>query len=340
MHPVFTGMHDSDTTLWQDKPERSLRSHSTIHCRYPPGVSHLDEFNRALVTLRSLQGANIPVVTLIATDPSEAPLFARIVSKLSPLLGNVFEDRVVGLLIEGASFGFQWARQDPDFPDAILLDRGQKTDTGFEIKAWYVHSTELTGRFRESVNLLASRNVHVVIVAWTMDRVIYGQPQILGVHIVSALSLARALDAKYHQPPTYLCVEPEITLQRTRNLQQSNVSGYRLQDVTDDEKRAAQRFATGNAHVLAGGSHTPPAVAITRQMLQQWSYRLDTNFAKIDRIDEPGIEAFKRAMLSMRIAGGLTVSQWTTVLRNLTSDSAAQVSLAEARTASLFGPSP
>lgn len=299
-------------------------------------MEHEGEYRKALITLQSLAGETLPVLDLHCAGKHEAPLFARIVSKLSPLLGNVFEDRVTALLNADASPDYAWIRQDPDFPDALLTHKGVKTHTGFEIKAWYVHSTEITGRFRESVNLLQPRNVHVVIVAWTMDRIIHGQAKILGVQVTPALDIASTRDSKYHHPPTYLCVEPEDTTARTRNLQQSNVNGYRLQDTTAKELAAAAAYVAANRAAINAGSHSPAGVAVTRHMMQTWQYRLDTNFAKLDRIDEKTIEAFKTKMLGTKIADGRTAAQWTTILRDLTSDSPAKVLAAETKTVGLY----
>ncbi len=56
-------------------------------------------------------------------------------------------------------------------------------------------------------------------------------------------------------------------------------------------------------------------------------YRLDTNFAKMDRIAHPGIEEFKRRVLGTTIHG-LTVAQWSRLLF-LGTDEAIRQSLAE-----------
>lgn len=186
------------------------------------------------------------------------------------------------------------------------------------------------------MNLLAPRDVHVVLVAWNMDRIIHGQARILGVHVTPAIDLASTRDRKYHQPPTYLCVEPENTADRTRNLRQSNVNGYRLQRATDSELAEAKAFADSSRQAFLNGSHTPQASQATREMMRKWNYRLDTNFAKIERIHEPTIEAFTDEMQGEVLNGGLTVAEWTATLRNLTSDDPAKVAAAEVRTAPLF----
>ncbi len=61
---------------------------------------------------------------------------ARLISKLSPLVGNIIEINTVEVLNakpEFRRFG-KWIRQDPDFPDTIL--KGSISPVpGFEIKA-------------------------------------------------------------------------------------------------------------------------------------------------------------------------------------------------------------
>lgn len=50
-------------------------------------------------------------------------------------------------------------------------------------------------------------------------------------------------------------------------------------------------------------------------MIAQFPYRLDTNFAKMDRIVHPGIEDFKKRVLSTKIYG-LTVGEWSRIICN------------------------
>ena len=44
-------------------------------------------------------------------------------------------------------------------------------------------------------------------------------------------------------------------------------------------------------------------------MLGKYPYRLDTNFAKIDRIEHPDLEAFKLRVLNTKV-DGKTVLEW------------------------------
>jgi hypothetical protein len=50
-----------------------------------------------------------------------------------------------------------------------------------------------------------------------------------------------------------------------------------------------------------------------RQLLAAYSYRLDTNYAKMDRIVHPGIEAFKERVHNTSISG-LTIGEWNRLL--------------------------
>lgn len=48
-------------------------------------------------------------------------------------------------------------------------------------------------------------------------------------------------------------------------------------------------------------------------MFYEFVYRLDTNYAKIDRIEHGEIEAFKTRVLNT-VFHGKTIKQWSTVL--------------------------
>lgn len=111
--------------------------------------------------------------------------------------------------------------------------------------------------------------------------------------IVSGLSVAVARDTHYHNPPDYLVLEPEDTSQRTANLQQTNTSGYKFQG-------SAEEFLEAKKIVDSWGTQgkvykpTREYQRLLRELRIRYEYRLDTNFAKMDRIVHPGIEEFKR----------------------------------------------
>lgn len=278
------------------------------------------EMARAETMLTSLAGEVLTTVSITSENPDEAIFLGQNISKLSPIIGNLIERRITHHLTEeDTSHGMSWIRQDPNFPDALLVDRHLKsTGAGFEVKAWYVLSTELTGRFRESINLLQGKDVRVVVVAWMMDHIVYGTPQIVDVLVVDALGVASARDAHYHKPPDYLCQEPQDTAHRTSNLQQTNVLGYKLQDTSSSTLNKLSKI-----HRVHPGkdkaSHSADAQDLVRKLKNAAEYRLDTNFAKIDRIDHDGIEKFKSRVLDLSNNGRKNL-EWIRLLRDLNND--------------------
>lgn len=272
--------------------------------------------DRAQKALEGLVGQTVPTLSLNSLDVADAPFLGLIVSKLSPIIGNLLERQIIELLAEEPADGMTWKRQDPDFPDALLVDAdGTSTQAGYEVKAWYTMSTELTGRFRESVRLLEKRNIRIVVVAWRLSHIVYGTPEIIGVLAVDALSVANKRDEHYHRPPGYLCVEPEDTKLRTRNLQQTNVGGFKWQSADKSDLRAATRLVESSEYSSLPASSTG-AQSLATELRNKYPYRLDTNFAKIDRIDHPEIEIFKTRMLELD-ARGRTIAGWTKLLKEL-----------------------
>lgn len=168
-------------------------------------------------------------------SPNAAVHLAKVISKLSPLLGNLIEFNTVELLNardEFRAYG-RWVRQDPGFPDTIFQGSIQPTP-GFEIKAWCPLATEITARFKDSQNHFVAGNIFVALLAWMPEYVIYGKLRILAVCVIEGGSVAHARDTHYHNPPDYLVIEPEDTSARTRNLQQTNTSGYKWQGTSEE----------------------------------------------------------------------------------------------------------
>jgi hypothetical protein len=248
--------------------------------------------------LRQLRGTVFDVLSLTRPPNTEAARnLTKVVSKLSPLVGNLIEFNTVEYLnsipqFEGLG---RWQRQDPGFPDAVF--EGNITpQPGFEIKAWFPLSTEITARFKDSEVRFQDDAIYVVVLAWMPEFVIYGRPLILDVVVVSAESVARARDEHYHNPPDYLVIEPEDTTARTVNLQQTTTSGYKFQGTSEEFQKALAIVQSWGA---AGRSYDPrPEYQMRlRELIEQFRYRLDTNYAKMDRIVHPGIEDFKRRVL-------------------------------------------
>jgi hypothetical protein len=242
-------------------------------------------------------------------SPDAAVNLAKVVSKLSPLLGNLIEFNTVEYLSDQPEFKGvgKWRRQDPGFPDAVFDSPVQPTP-GFEIKAWFPLATEITARFKDSQNHFSDDRTYVAMLAWLPEFLIYGKPYILDVVVVSGASVAKARDEHYHNPPDYLVLEPEDTSARTSNLQQTNTNGYKFQG-TAEQFREAQKIVAGWG--AEGRKYLPTAEyqKRLRELVGKFTYRLDTNFAKMDRIEHAELEAFKTKVNSTKV-NGMTVRDW------------------------------
>ena len=275
----------------------------------------------ATAHLQRLSGHLFDVLTIAKpVSPNAAVNLAKVISKLSPMLGNLIEFNTVEFLNDRPEFKRlgTWRRQDPGFPDAIFVGHIDPRP-GFEIKAWFPLATEITARFRDSQNhftcdntYVCCDNTYVCMLAWLPEHLIFGKPRIIDVCVVSGQSVARARDAHYHNPPDYLVIEPRDTKARTRNLQQTNTSGYKFQG-TPEELEAARKIVAG--WQLSNPPYQPTAEyqALLTGLTNHFVYRLDTNFAKMDRIGHDGIEAFKRRVEATKVHG-MTVRQWRALL--------------------------
>lgn len=137
---------------------------------------------------------------------------------------------------------------------------------------------------------------------------------LLDVVVVSGSSVAASRDNHYNNPPHYLVLEPGDTSGRTRNLQQTNTNGYKLQDATEDHLEAAKRMMDGWTSRPKQYSTSPEYQAQLRQLLSALPYRLDTNYAKMDRIVHEELEAFKTRVLNTKVHG-LKVREWDQLFR-------------------------
>jgi hypothetical protein len=269
----------------------------------------------ASVHLERLAGHVFDLLTVTKPiSPDAAVNLSKVVSKLSPLLGNLIEFNTIEFLNdlpEYKEFG-KWRRQDPGFPDAIFEGPTIGITPGFEIKAWFPLATEITARFKDSQNHFKDEQTNVCILAWLPDQLIFGTPKILDVCVVSGHTVAKARDDHYHNPPDYLVLEPEDTKARTKNLQQTNTNGFKWQGTPKQFEEARALVKTWGAD---GHTYKPTAEyqTLLRQLINRFKYRNDTNYAKLDRISHPGIETFKRKVYGTEIHG-LTVAQWNKLL--------------------------
>lgn len=247
-------------------------------------------------------------------SPEAAVNLAKIVSKLSPLVGNLIEFNVIEYLNDQPVFDGlgTWCRQDPGFPDNIFRCDTIAPQAGLEVKAWFPLATEITARFKGSQSQLAEENTHVALLAWLPEFLIYGKPKIIDVKTIDGLSVAKARDKHYHKPPGYLVVEPHDTTGRTINLQQTNTTGYKFQGT-------AANLAEAKEIVDAWGKDgrvyqtTEEYQIKLRSLMTQFPYREDTNFAKLDRIAHVEIEAFKVKVEATNFHGK-TIGQWRRLL--------------------------
>lgn len=244
--------------------------------------------------LRGLVDQEFDVLEVIKpVSPDAALNLAKIISKLSPLVGNLIEFNTCEYLNDQKGFAEygKWQRQDPGFPDTIFLGSVIPTP-GFEIKAWFPLATEITARFKDSQNHFLYDQTYVAMLAWLPEFLIFGKPKIIDIVIVSGRSVAKARDDHYHKPPDYLVLEPGDTTLRTSNLQQTNTNGYKFQGTSKqflEAKELVQQWGIDGTNYLP----TPAYQERLRELIARFPYRLDTNFAKMDRIVHPEIEAFK-----------------------------------------------
>lgn len=264
--------------------------------------------------LEGLSGHVFDLLTISKpVSPDAAVNLSKVVSKLSPLLGNLIEFNTVEFLndqVEYQGLGV-WKRQDPDFPDAIF-EGSVSPSPGFEIKAWFPLATEITARFKDSQNHFMQDQTYVCLLAWLPDQVIFGKPRIIDVCVISGLSVAQARDNHYHNPPDYLVLEPEDTTARTRNLRQTNTSGHKWQGTTEQFMEAEQLVRSWGED-MRKYQPTPEYQMLLRQLIYRFPYRLDTNFAKMDRIVHSGIEQFKIRVLETQFHG-LSIREWNRLL--------------------------
>ncbi|MCT7978266.1 hypothetical protein [Laspinema olomoucense] len=269
----------------------------------------------ATLALLELKGHKIDVITISKpSDLQGAIELSKIVSKLSPIIGNFIEYALIRHLNEIQVWpdGCRWIRQDPGFPDAILSGIPNIVP-GIEVKTWFPISTEITARFRDSQTTFQANQIKVVLVCWMLEEVLAGKPKIIDIWIGDALDVAKARDNHYHNPPYYVVMEPEDTSNRTRNLQQTNCNGLVFQGT---EMQLAQAIALVNSwgiHSREYRSDRDYQIRL-RELTGRFPYRLDTNFAKLDRIGLSSLEIFKTKVLKSLYAGN-RIESWIRAIK-------------------------
>lgn len=276
-------------------------------------MNYRDVLYAAKEELTALDSHLIDVLDITKPPSLEyAKQLSKVISKLSPLIGNMIEFSTVDLLNEKDWGDGYWVRQDPGFPDALFQSNSITPNPGIEIKAWFPLATEITARFKDSITMFEDDNIDVALIAWLPEHVIWGKPKIIDVLVVTGKSVAHARDTHYHKPPDYLVFEPEDTSHRTSNLQQTNTNGYKLQTDKCDANEAVRLVESWGPE----GKEYSSSIEYQRKLrtlYAEYVYRLDTNYAKIDRIEHSEIEAFKTRVLNTNF-NGKTIKQWSTIL--------------------------
>jgi len=273
-------------------------------------MNYRDVLTRANKEIMGFKGQALDILEIKQPRNVEyAQYLAKIISKISPLVGNMIEFLIVEKLNEADWQGLgKWIRQDPGFPDAVFQGELEPRP-GIEIKTWFPFATEITARFKDSVLHFEKDQTNVAVVAWLPEFLICGRPKIIDIWIGSAKSIAQARDRHYHRPPDYLVFEPEETSLRTANLQQTNTNGYKFQGSENLLKEAMEDIGKWGEEGLIFSPDSNYQRKI-KGLLGKYPYRLDTNFAKMDRIKHPGLEKFKARMLATEISGK-TILEWS-----------------------------
>lgn len=270
----------------------------------------------AKIHLKHLPGEVFDAIELGKPDSvEEAKNLIKIISKLSPLVGNLIEFDVVAYLNKVEQFKDigEWKRRDPGFPDAIF-ESEIKPLPGFEIKAWFPLATEITARFKDSQSHFKDDQTNMLMLTWLPENIFYGKPKIIDYLVVPCKSVAKSRDDHYSNPPDYVVLEPEDTSQRTSNLQQTNTNGYKFQG-SDKEFKNAQEVS--RELDLKRGNYSPEIQyqAKLRILLEKYKYRLDTNFAKMNRIENEEINKFKDRVYATQYHGK-KISEWRKIFNS------------------------
>lgn len=276
----------------------------------------MEDFKKILESsskyLKGLEGHCFETLEVHKPDSlDELAYISRVVSKLSPMIGNLIEFKTVEYLNKTNKFKKigAWHRQDPGFPDAIFIGEVDPSP-GVEIKTWFPLATEITARFKDSQNHFLQNQTNVAMLAWLPEHLLWGKPVIIGVCVLSAKSIAEARDSHYHNPPDYIILEPEDTSLRTSNLQQSNTNGYKWQGTADEFNEAQRLVKSWKKHSYCS---SPQFQASLRELIRKFKYRLDTNFAKMDRIKHQDLNNFKTEILNYKF-NGITLREWIKIL--------------------------
>ncbi|RTX75016.1 hypothetical protein CD117_01600 [Mammaliicoccus sciuri] len=230
----------------------------------------------------------------------------------------MIEEKMAKHLNESGNFTEfgRWIRQDPGFPDNIFSTDFLENIPGLEIKAWMPFSTEITGRFKTSRKVVLENPTYVAIVAWMPEFILHGRPEIIDIWVEPALNIVENRDRHYNKPPNYILVEPSDTSSRTKNLQQSNVEGYSFQN-SNDLLEKAYEFTENSGLLNIDYPLSEDEWKLLEELKNKFPYRLDTNFGKLNRINNVGINDFKDKVYAQK-KFNKTIGYWKKISNDKT----------------------
>lgn len=133
--------------------------------------------------------------------------------------------------------------------------------------------------------------------------------------LIKASEIAKSRDEHYNNPPDYIVLEPFDTSDRTVNLQQTNTEGYKFQDnhlrLNEAQRIVDQWDFSDNLKYSLDSSYQ---IAL-RSLLQTFNYRLDTNYAKLNRIQNADINGFKENVYNSTFFNK-KISEWKQILNS------------------------
>ena len=279
-------------------------------------MDYQDALKIATNALVNLKEHIIDVITISQPRDVQGVIeLSKILSKLSPIVGNLLEYAIARHLNETYQWpdGCQWIRQDPSFPDTILSGL-PGIQPGIEVKTWFPLSTEITARFRDSQTHFSANQTKVVTICWMLENILAGKPKIIDIWIGDAIDVAKTRDSHYHNPPAYIVMEPEDTSQRTANLQQTNCNGYTFQGTNKQLVRATKMVDSWGKNAKEYRCDRDYQILL-RELTGSFPYRLDTNFAKLDRIGLASLETFKENVLQSPYLGR-SISSWIKAIKS------------------------
>lgn len=262
--------------------------------------------HRAISILQGLRGKQLEALALgRPRSVDHAASLSRIIGKLSPIVSDLLEYEFAAYLNAAGGWppGSEWVRQEKIFPDLVLRN-GKAVLAGIEIKTWSPLAREITGRFRETRAILAGSNTCIMVVAWLPEFLLHGGPRTLDTWVDSAANVAAMRDSKYQRPPRSVVIEYGAA--NPYGLQPDNCEGYLFDGSEEELAQATAEVASWSRSAALTSQEQQEKL---RELMRNYPYRVDANFAKLDRIDQALLRTFKDRVLATRFHGR-AIGEW------------------------------